>query len=282
MLEVSHISKAYKKQKVLDDVSFTMNTGEIIGLIGSNGAGKTTLMKILTGLIIHFDGTFNFNSHQGNDSRKIGSVIEYPSFYSHLSGLDNLKYFASISGGIDEENIYDIVHLLDMEEYIEKKAKTYSLGMKQRLGIAQALLNSPELLILDEPTNGLDPKGVVETRNIISEVAKKKDVAVLISSHNLSEIEKICDRVLMLDNGKLIQEINVKSDAKEKKIILESSQIQAIYAYFSKKRTIQMLELKENTLQFIYSGDDLESLITELIQANLKSNIFMKRQPHWN
>lgn len=270
MLEVDHISKSYKKQKVLDDVSFTMDKGEIIGLIGSNGAGKTTLMKILTRLINRFDGTFVFDSDQENYSRKIGSVIEYPSFYGHLSGLDNLMYFASISGGIDDKNIHEIIKMLHMESYIEKKAKTYSLGMKQRLGIAQALLNSPELLILDEPTNGLDPKGVIETRNIIFEVAKKKNVAVLISSHNLSEIEKICDRVLMLDNGKLIQEIDVKQAPKEKIIILESSQIKAIHDYFNTKTSIQILELEEHKLHFIYAGDDLELLITELIKNNFK------------
>lgn len=270
MLEVNHISKSYKNQKVLNDVSFTMRKGQIVGLIGSNGAGKTTLMKILTQLINRFEGTFSFDSDQDNHSRKIGSVIEHPSFYGHLSGLDNLMYFASISGNSDEDNIQEIISMLHMENYIKKKAKTYSLGMKQRLGIAQALLNSPELLILDEPTNGLDPKGVIETRTIISEVAQKKNVAVLISSHNLSEIEKICDRVLMLDNGELIQEIDIKQISKEKILVLESSQIQLINNYFMTKTSIQILASDATTLRFIYDGNDVEMLVTELIEKQLK------------
>lgn len=190
ILTLSNVTKSYRNNKVINNVSFSVPKGEVIGLVGPNGAGKTTLMRIIMGLITKFEGEVRFDIEkqplQQSHVKRIGGLIEYPSFYPYMSGMDNLIYFAEISGGFDRDNVSSVVHLLGIEGFVHKKVKRYSLGMKQRLGIAQALVNNPKLLILDEPTNGLDPEGVAEIREILEKVSKERGISILISSHILS------------------------------------------------------------------------------------------------
>lgn len=201
--ELININKQYGKQLVLKNVSITIREGEVVGLIGPNGAGKSTLMKILVGLIRNFEGKVELPLYQ-KGRKNIGCVIETPGFCGSCTGYDNLKYFAELSGCRSKDEIDEVIRILDIEEFIHKKAAKYSLGMKQRLGLAQAILGEPRLLVLDEPTNGLDPNVVPEIRRFIRYISKEKGIAVLISSHILSEIELMCDRVIGINKGIII------------------------------------------------------------------------------
>jgi ABC-2 type transport system ATP-binding protein len=201
--ELKNVSKKYGHHEVLKNVSITISKGEVIGIIGPNGAGKSTLMKILVGLVKNYEGKVEMPLNQ-KGKKNIGCVIETPGFYGNCTGYDNLKYFAALSGCKTEKEIDEVIKLLEIEDFIYKKASKYSLGMKQRLGLAQAILGEPVLLVLDEPTNGLDPNVIPEIRKFIQYISKEKGVAVLISSHILSEIETICDRVIGINKGEII------------------------------------------------------------------------------
>ncbi len=210
VLSVQNITKTYGERTAVDNVSFEIKEGEIYGLIGQNGAGKTTIIKIITGLskatsgkvlVCGYDVSKNFEKAIKN----VGGIIENPELYTYMSGLDNLKYYASLYSNIDDNQIEKIVALVGMETRIRDKVKTYSLGMKQRVGIAQALLHNPKLLILDEPTNGLDPNGIKEMRMFLKKLAHNNKISILISSHILSEMELMCDRIGIIDNGKILE-----------------------------------------------------------------------------
>lgn len=210
VLSVNNITKTFGSRTAVNNVSFEIKRGEIYGLIGQNGAGKTTIIRTITGLCKPTSGTVyicgqNVQNHFQKAIINVGAIIENPELYSYMSGMDNLKYFASLYPNISINKINEIVSLMGMQNRINDKVKNYSLGMKQRVGIAQALLHDPKLLILDEPTNGLDPNGIKEMRILLKRLAKEKGIAILISSHILSEMELICDRVGIIDNGMIIE-----------------------------------------------------------------------------
>lgn len=201
ILELKNINKKIKNKEVLKNVSFQLKKGEIIGLVGGNGAGKTTLMKVILGLTNYQAGSIVKKTT--SDKNEMGALIEAPGLYPFLSGFENMKL---IHEGKDKESIQKIVDKLEMNDFIHNKTKTYSLGMKQKLGIALALLNEPKLVILDEPMNGLDPRAVKNVRETIVDL-KKQGVTILISSHILSELTKITDSILVIDKGKILKEI---------------------------------------------------------------------------
>ena len=210
VLSINNITKTFGSRTAVNNVSFEIKKGEIYGLIGQNGAGKTTIIRIITGLCKPTSGTVyicgqNVQTHFQKAIINVGAIIENPELYSYMSGIDNLKYFASLYHNISINKINEIVSLMGMQNRINDKVKNYSLGMKQRVGIAQALLHDPKLLILDEPTNGLDPNGIKEMRILLKRLAKEKGIAILISSHILSEMELICDKVGIIDNGMIIE-----------------------------------------------------------------------------
>lgn len=201
ILRVENLRKVYGKKIAIDTISFSINRGEIVGLIGPNGAGKSTIMKSLVGIIPIYEGTIR--TFPKTSGVFYGAVIEEPGFYEEESGRYNLEYLSRGSRVCDFEVMDKYVKLLDMEHAMDQKVKGYSLGMKQRLGIIQALMNHQEFLILDEPTNGLDPVGVSELRALIHTLAKE-GITILISSHILKEIEAICDRFIMIQNGQIV------------------------------------------------------------------------------
>jgi ABC-2 type transport system ATP-binding protein len=209
VLEMQGVSKVIKGKVIVDNLSFDIRRGEIIGLLGPNGAGKTTTIRMMTGLIRMSEGDVLIHGHSiQNDFKRaisqIGAIIENPEFYPHMTGYDNLKQYLRMSDGAGEARIDEVVQLVGLQEAMNKKVKAYSLGMRQRLGIAQALLHSPKLLILDEPTNGLDPAGIREMRDYMRKIAEVEGIAILISSHMLAEIEQICHRAVVIQNGKLV------------------------------------------------------------------------------
>ena len=201
VLTVEHLTKKIGNKTILEDVSLNLKRGQIIGLVGANGAGKTSLMKVILGYSSYQEGTFRIIENK-NKKSNVGALIENPGIYPFMSGYDNLKLLNETKNTHD---IDTIVSQLNMDDYIHNKAKTYSLGMKQKLGIAIAFLNQPQLIILDEPMNGLDPKAVRDVRELIVKKAKE-GVTFLISSHILSELVKITNSILIINKGKLITE----------------------------------------------------------------------------
>ncbi|MBB4832024.1 ABC-2 type transport system ATP-binding protein [Staphylococcus hominis] len=201
VLTVEHLTKKIGKKTILEDVSLKLDRGQIAGLVGANGAGKTTLMKVILGYSSYQKGQFNVIENKHKKSN-IGALIESPGIYPFMSGYDNLKL---LNESKNSNDIDTIVSQLKMNEYIHNKAKTYSLGMKQKLGIAIAFLNQPQLIILDEPMNGLDPKAVRDVRELIIKKAQE-GVTFLISSHILSELVKITNSIFIINKGKIVTE----------------------------------------------------------------------------
>jgi ABC-2 type transport system ATP-binding protein len=225
LLKIQGLTKIIKKRKILDNISLTVNSGEIVGFLGPNGAGKTTTIKLIMGLFHITEGEIKICGHDivtdfEAAMANVGGIIENPDLYKRMTGRENLEYFASMHENVDKKNIDDIVKLVKMSERIDDKVKTYSLGMCQRVGIAQALLHNPRLLVLDEPTNGLDPIGIKELRDLLKLLAKEAGVGVFISSHLLSEMELMCDRIYIIDEGVIIGEkaINDNGEAEEELI----------------------------------------------------------------
>ncbi|OHX28713.1 ABC transporter ATP-binding protein [Bacillus mycoides] len=209
ILSVRDVKKVMGKKTLVEDISFDVKQGEVFGFLGPNGAGKTTTIRMLVGLIKATEGTISIGGYSIKENfreamRQIGSIVENPELYTYLTGWENLKQFARMLGDISDERIIEIAKMVHLDERIHDKVKTYSLGMKQRLGIAQALLGNPKLLILDEPTNGLDPAGIRELREFIHKLVKEENMSVFISSHLLSEVQMICERVAIIHKGKMI------------------------------------------------------------------------------
>ncbi len=209
-LDIINLSKNYGKRIVLNNISFTVESGEIFGFLGANGAGKSTTIKLITGLssITSGDVFIMGNSILKNFEKAInfvGGVIEMPTLYSYMSGLNNLKYFAKLYKGISKDRINEIVSFVGLSSRIKDRVSEYSLGMKQRLGIAQALLHKPKLLILDEPTNGLDANGIKEMRLLLKTLSKQEGISILISSHILSEMENLCDKIAIINKGEIVE-----------------------------------------------------------------------------
>lgn len=208
IININNITKKYDERTVIDNVSFNVNEGEIVGLIGENGAGKTTIMKMLVNLIkinsgeILFDGV-NIEDEFENYISQVGASIETPTFYPYMSGKENLECVGRLYEKDNNQVIEELIDILDVKKYIDRRVSKYSLGMKQRLGVCRAFIGNPKFVILDEPTNGMDVSGIIEFRRAIKEIVEKYKMSMLISSHNLNEIKEICDRILLVKDGKI-------------------------------------------------------------------------------
>ncbi|MFC5648368.1 ABC transporter ATP-binding protein [Paenibacillus solisilvae] len=208
ILSVKNVKKKISGKMIIHDVSFDVQAGEIFGFLGPNGSGKTTTIRMLVDLIKPTEGEikicgYNVQRDPEEALRHIGCIVENPEVYSYMTGWENLEHFARMQRGIGQDRIQEVVHVVGLEQRIHDKVKTYSLGMRQRLGIAQALLGRPRLLILDEPTNGLDPKGIKELREFVRMLANQ-GMSLFISSHLLSEIQLMCDRVAIISHGRVL------------------------------------------------------------------------------
>lgn len=234
VLEVCGISKSFKTRRVLDNVSFTVDSGDITGFLGPNGAGKTTAIKIILGLLHADCGTVRICGHDITFEHElalanVGAIVESPDLYTYLTGRENLMQFARICG-VSADRVTAVADMVKLSGRLDEKVKGYSLGMKQRLGIAQALLTSPKLLILDEPTNGLDPEGIKDLRDILRSCAAN-GCAVLVSSHQLSEMQLMCTRVCIIENGHIVatcstDELTSRSAETRAKYIFNTSDTQ--------------------------------------------------------
>lgn len=211
VLSVQQVTKSIGSKRIVDKLSFDIRRGEIVGLLGPNGAGKTTTIRMIVGLIGMTEGDvqvkgISVRKHFTQAIANVGAIIENPEFYPYMTGYDNLKQYARMSEGITDERIQEVTRLVGLEKAMNKRVKAYSLGMRQRLGIAQALLHRPSILILDEPTNGLDPAGIREMRDYLKRIAAEEGISVLVSSHLLAEMELMCSRVVVIQEGKFVTE----------------------------------------------------------------------------
>ncbi len=281
ILEIKNISKKIGKKQILNDITFEIKEGEIFGFVGPNGAGKTTLIKTILGLHKQEKGQVTIGGYSLEKDfekamSKIGAIIENPEMYDYLSGKDNLKIYSKISNINDESYINKIIKTVKLENRINSKVKTYSLGMRQRLGLAQALISKPKLLILDEPTNGLDPLGIKELRELLRKISKEDNIAVLISSHILSEIELICDRIAIIDNGSLVEIKDLNKKQKEEKltITLEVKQTNEANDYLNKNGYVSKIENQKLKLEL--QKEEIPKVNKLLVENNI--NVYEIKQ----
>lgn len=265
VIKVRGINKTINNKKILENINFDIYEGEIVGLVGPNGAGKSTLLKILSGLYPIEDGIIEYYDYSLKDNYEkamsfIGVLIESPDLYKNLSGQDNLNIFKTMFKGIDEKRIKEIVNIVEMEKHLGKKFKTYSLGMKERLGIAASLINKPKILILDEPTNGLDPLGI---KKIMDLLKKLVGTTILISSHMLDEVENLCDRIIFINNGKIDSIKILDKSTKRKNVLFEVDD-------FSKARLLLDDYCISENLEVNESNDTISKLNRRLILNDIK------------
>lgn len=275
VLKIKNVSKYFGKRKVIDNLNFEVKQGEIFGFLGPNGAGKTTTIRMILGLMKFDSGEIEIN---GYDTRKefekamecIGAIVENPDLYKYMSGLENLKLHARIRN-ISIQRVKEVLELVELKDRANDMVGKYSLGMKQRLGLALILLHKPKVLILDEPTNGLDPAGIKLLRDILKEIAHKEGVAVFVSSHILAEMQQMCDKIAVINNGKIVRikdmsnienssretvEIKVKNMEKAVDILQEKFQIES--------------SLEKESIFITVSADKISNIIKELANADVE------------
>lgn len=266
ILKCSNLNKSFGKKKILKDVSLSLNDGDILGFIGPNGAGKTTTIKLILGLQTIDSGNvticgYDIQKEYTKAIRCVGGIVESPDMYQYLSGYDNLKLIAGMYN-IDESKINEVVKLVGLQRRIKDKVCKYSLGMRQRLGIAASLLNDPKLLILDEPTSGLDPEGNKEIKELIVKLSKK-GIGILISSHILSELESIVNKVIIIQNG-----VIVDSGALEE--IKKGSSTSYIFEVDKIVKDDNIEKLTENTFRIKLEKEFIPDFISKLVKDNIK------------
>ena len=271
ILECQNLKKSFGKKEIIKGVSFKIDKGDILGFIGPNGAGKTTTIKLILGLQKIDEGTVIINGYDIKKDfvkaiERVGTIVENPDMYMYLTGRKNLELVANLYKDISNQRINEIIKLVGLENRIDDKVGKYSLGMRQRLGIAQAILHRPNLLVLDEPTNGLDPEGIIELRNLLKKLAKNEKMAILISSHNLLELESFCNKVCIIQNGEVIEESNIKD--------LKNKLTNSIY-FFEVSNTEKIKELykdakiKENGFEIKINKEDVTNVIKNLIKNEI-------------
>lgn len=284
VLEVENIRKTLSKREIIKGISFEVNEGEIFGFLGPNGAGKTTTIKMIVGFISPNSGSTKIMGHDIQKERAealkyIGAVVENPELYTYLSGRENLMQIARVRN-IDKSYVEEIVKLVELDKRIDDKVKKYSLGMKQRLGLAASLIGKPKLLILDEPTNGLDPSGIIDFRRIVKNVAQNTGAAVFVSSHILSEIQMVCDRVAFIDQGEILSVENIAEDNDEKKenAVLATRDKEKCEKALKLIKDVNEFSYKENMFYLNLQKDSMPNVIFELARYEVPIEEIYKKQ----
>ena len=274
ILECENLNKKIGKKDILKNVSLQIQESDILGFIGPNGAGKTTTIKLILGLQKINSGNVKINGFDIEKQfekaiERVGTIVENPDLYMYMTGLDNLKMNAKLYKNVDNKRIEEVVKLVGLENRIKDKVSKYSLGMRQRLGIAQAILHKPNLLILDEPTNGLDPEGIKQLRDILTKLANEEKMGILISSHNLAELESFCNKVTIIQNGEII-ETSTLEDAKrvEGRILYEieldnTNDLEKII-----NKEIEIIDA--NTFKIYTTREEIPEIVKHLVNNNKK------------
>lgn len=272
VLECKNLYKKFGKKEIIKGVSTTLEKGDILGFIGPNGAGKTTMIKLILGLQKIDKGSVTINGYDIKQEfekaiEKVGAIVENPDLYMYLSGHKNLELIANLYKEVDKKRIDEVVKLVGLEARIHDKVSKYSLGMRQRLGIAQAILHKPNILILDEPTNGLDPEGMKELRDLLQKLAKE-GMAVLISSHNLAELDSFCTKICIIKNGEVIETKDIKElkkDTEGRYIIFKVNETSNI-----EKIINNAIILNDKEFKITCSEDEITNVIKRLIENEVK------------
>ncbi|MFG6117592.1 ABC transporter ATP-binding protein [Halobacillus sp. MO56] len=268
VVQLKNLTKKIGSKTIIDDLSLDLYPGQVTGFLGPNGAGKTTTIRMMVGLMkatsgeVIIDG-YHLNKNYTKSISQVGAIVENPEMYKFMSGYQNLVHFARLQGNISKERINEVVKQVGLEARIHDKVQAYSLGMRQRLGLAQAILHKPKFLILDEPTNGLDPAGIREFRMYLRKIAAEDGVSVLVSSHLLSEIELMCDRIAIIQQGKLITIRSVQGSEQDKR-----------------KACLFKVSNKEKARQIV--KDNYEDIEVEIIDDRLMINLEKEQAAHIN
>jgi ABC-2 type transport system ATP-binding protein len=278
IVQIKNVTKKIGKKVIINDLTFDVRSGEVFGFLGPNGAGKTTTIKMLLGLMsitkgeMYIDG-LNVEKDFEKAIAKVGGIIENPDLYKYLTGYQNLVHFWRMYPDVNRERIDEVVKIVGLEKRIHDKIKTYSLGMRQRLGVAQALLNSPKLLVLDEPTNGLDPAGIHELRNHLRTLAKEENIAVIVSSHLLSEMELMCDRVGIIQNGKLVRIQDMKEMLEgevDSVIALTVTPIEKAKTYLENLSSKYKPKINDEEIEIKENIENVPELVEKLVDQGIK------------
>lgn len=269
ILECHDLHKKFGKKEILKGVSLEAEAGDILGFIGPNGAGKTTTIKLILGLQSITSGTVKINGYDVEKDftkaiKGVGTIVENPDLYMYMSGYDNLKMIANLYDGITKERLDEVIKLVGLENRIHDRVSKYSLGMRQRLGVAQAILHKPNLLVLDEPTNGLDPEGIKQVKDLLVMLAKKEKMAILISSHNLLELESFCTKVTIIKNGEVVETSTME----------EAKKVDSISVYhFTVDDADKMIEVMtgENSVnkEMTFDTDKVEKIDSENVKVSV-------------
>ena len=279
ILKTYNLVKQYKKHKALNQVNMNIAKGDIYGFVGENGSGKTTIIRLITGLIFPNSGSYELFGISNQDSKiidvrkKVGAIVETPSIYNNMSAFENLKMQGEILGVKDENKIIEVLKEVGLENVIndKKQAGNFSLGMRQRLGIAMALLGEPEFLILDEPMNGLDPAGIVEIRELILKLNQTKNITFLISSHILTELALVATKYGIISKGKIIKEITFEELKKEcqKCLYIKVNEPLKLIEILSSMENIDDVKFVEDGAK-IYGEIDINEVLNKVLNANIK------------
>jgi ABC-type multidrug transport system ATPase subunit len=278
LIEVKHLTKDFKDLRAVDGLSFSVETGQVYGFLGQNGAGKSTTIRMLLTLIKPTSGDIeifgmNLLKHRKEILRQIGAVIERPDLYKYLTALENIRIFGAMSGKkISEKKLMEQLEMVGLADRAQSKVRTYSQGMKQRLGIGIALVHDPKLIILDEPTNGLDPQGIADIRNLILHLSKEAGKTLVVSSHLLSEMELIADSMLIIDKGKKVVEgkVNDLFDPSETVVELKTTDDTTAWEKIQRSRLKQYAcEIKEEGILLKMHKQDVPLALKELIQMDV-------------
>ena len=275
-IEVTHLKKVINGKEIISDLTFEVRKGEVLGFLGTNGAGKTTVVRMIMGLTFPSEGTIkidgkNIQTQFSDAISSIGGIVSSPSCYLYLSGLENLKQKNRLfSNPSSEKKLKEILNTVGLTEAMNENVSTYSLGMKQRLGIALALIGNPKVIILDEPTNGMDPEGVISIRSLIKDLSKNKGITIFMSSHLLSELEQVSDRILIIDKGKKLlladkESIHAVGGSTKQMIQFKKEQLEMVIDYMRSKKL--EYTLIGSTLSTVSNQDDIQGVLKDLLDS---------------
>jgi ABC-type multidrug transport system ATPase subunit len=281
IIEISSLSKRFKEVLAVNELSFTVKRGDVFGFLGPNGAGKSTTIRMILSLITPTSGSIKIFGKSLTENRKeilanVGAIVEKPDFYLYLPAIKNLEILAKISGkDVPKNRIYELLELVGLKDRAKSKVKTYSHGMKQRLGIAQTLLHDPELIVLDEPTTGLDPQGMKEIRDLIIRLSKDENKTIFLSSHILSEIELVANRMIIINKGSKIVEGDVNNllNSKSLKVTVEVQNIESAKRILDNTKWYNQIEtFSENKFSIKLENHDIAELNKYLVENGVMVN----------
>ena len=286
ILQTRQLGKRYGKRWAVKNLNLEVHRSDVFGFLGPNGAGKSTTIRMILSLIKPTEGAteifgYSLKSHRSEALRRVGGIVEKPDFYQYLSAYKNLEIVGALSGDVKRKRIFEVLDLVGLSDRATDRVKTYSHGMKQRLGIAQALISDPELVILDEPTNGLDPQGMKEVRDLIVHLSRDQKKTIILSSHLLNEIEMVANRMAIIHNGELVVQgdVNTLLDEGEKHVILHAEPRQKVLSVLKRQKMIlKNISEKEGRFEVIMDFALIPELNKALVGAGVQVKALIPRR----